>query len=106
MTAKYEDFYVSELVNLEIANYQNNGNLAIRMVCAESDWKEPFASLTVNLNVKLPENQAYIDTNNLRCAFDFVLLHNLGEIIGFGQSGFCTYPLIEFNLDEVKKYES
>ena len=105
MKAHYEDYYCSEDVYLEITEYQKPRNLAIKMICADSEWKEPFATLTVNLGISLPNNQAYIDTNNLRTAFDFILIHNLGELIGFGQSGFCTYPLIEFNLDEVKKYD-
>ena len=105
MKAVYEDYYVKENVYLRISKYAVPGNLAIRMICADSEWEEPFATLTVNLDVKLPANQAYIDTNNLRTAFDFVMEYKLGELIGFGQSGFCTYPLVEFNLDEVKKYD-
>lgn len=101
MKAEYKDYYVTEKVTLKIANYANNNNLAIRMICED---EEPFAMLTVNLGEKLPPNQAYVDTNNLRTAFDFIILYNLGKLIGFGQSGFCTYPLIEFDLDEVKKY--
>ena len=105
MKATYDDYYVKENVYLSIGKYSHKNNLAIMMVCADSDWPEPFANLTVNLpDHDLPDDLAFIDTNNLRTAFDFILKYNLGELVGFGQSGFCTYPLIKFNLDEVKKY--
>ena len=105
MIATYEDYYCKENVTLRIKSYREHSNLAIEMFCADSDWEEPFAMLTTNLpNYDLPNDLAFVDTNNLRTGFDFILKYKLGELIGFGQSGFCTYPLIKFNLDEVKKY--
>ena len=100
MIATYEDYYVKEKVTLALREYFNK-NLAIEMLCLDN---EPFATLTVNLGEKLPSDMAYVDTNNLRTGFDFILKYNLGELVGFGQSGFCTYPLVKFNLQEVKKY--
>ena len=104
MKAKYKDFYCEEEVTMEIIKY-HNGNLAIQLWCEEDNFKEPFAMLSVNLDKNLPEDCAYIDVNNLRCGFDFCIIHNLGEFTGiFSNSGFCTYPLFKFNLDEVRKY--
>lgn len=104
MKAVYEDFYIKEEVTLEIMQY-HNGNLAIQMWCYDDNFKEPFSMLTTNLGEKLSADKAYVDTNNLRTGFDFILKYNLGELVGFGQSGFCTYPLVKFNLDEVVKYD-
>lgn len=106
MILTYQDFYCKEEVKLSIAHYQNNGNLAIQMICVNGEYEnEPFAFLTVNLNEKLPENCAYIDINNLRQAFDFCLLNKLAEFdYSFKQSGYCSYPLMRFNMDEIKKY--
>ena len=99
----YQDFYCKEEVKLEIAHYQTTGNLAIKMICVDDG--EPFATLTVNFDEKLPENCGYIDTNNLRQAFDFCLLNKLAEFVyTFRQSGYCSYPLMKFNMDEVEKY--
>ena len=76
--------------------YQNNGNLAILLVC---DTGEPFGNLTVNLGEKLPDDMAYVDTNNLPNAEEFIRENNLGEPVGhLRQSGFCTYPLYKFNF--------
>ena len=102
MTLTYEDFYCKENVNLAVHSYASNDNLAIMMICAETH--EPFASLTVNLDKKLISNQAFIDASNLRLALCFVINNKLGRLVGLGHSGFCDYPLIEFNMSEVKKY--
>lgn len=101
MIATYEDYYVKEKITLRVSEYLSNKNLAIQMLCLD---RLPFASLTVNLDEELPSDMAYVDTNNLRTAFDFIIKYNLGELVGFRQSGFCTYPLVKFNMDEVKKY--
>lgn len=101
MKATYEDYYDKDEVTLQVNHYANNGNLQIQL------WSEyePFASLTVNLGEKLPADCAYLDTNNLRCAFDFCMIHKLGEFTGaFSQSGYCTYPLWKFDMNEVEKY--
>ena len=105
MTAIY-NYYGEEKVTLEIANYSSNGNLAIQMFsCDENGYEEPFATLTVNLDIKLPEDCAFLDTNNLRDAINFVLKYNLGKFTGISRtSGFCEYPLFQFNLKEVEKY--
>ena len=105
MTAIYEDYYCKDEVTLKITKYSSNGNLAIQMISALSLWNEPFAMLTVNIDEKLPSDMAYVDINNVRTAFDFITKYKLGEFKGIKQSGYCCYPLIKFNLDEVKKYE-
>ena len=85
-------------VSLERTNYINNGNLAIQMWCEEDGFKEPFATLTVNLGgEKLPSNQAYVDVNNCPWAEQFIEDNELGRpMFLFKKSGFCQYPLYEF----------
>ena len=87
-------------VTMEKSSYHNNGNLAIRLYCSEG----PFATLTVNLE-KLPKGYAYVDTNNCPWAESFISENNLGRFTGeYGFSGFCSYPLYNFNpKKEVKK---
>lgn len=86
-------------VFLDTAKYQTNGNLAIEMWTAV----EPFARLTVNLNYgKLPENKAFVDINNCPWAEEFIRENKLGKPTGeIGYSGFCEYPMYEFNLDKI-----
>lgn len=82
------------------AKYQNNGNLAIQVMSEDKEYGgwEPWCSLTVNLDKKLPGNQAYLDTNNCsREIIDWIYQNNYVSDMGVGFSGFCAYPLVEFN---------
>lgn len=81
--------------------YQNNGNLALQLI---TDCGEPYAMLTVNLsNKKLPMNTAYVDTNNLPQAEEFINKYGLGRHLGkFAFSGYCCYPLYEFHVEMVE----
>lgn len=76
-----------------------NGNLAITLTC---DNGEPYGNLTTNLDNKLPENMAYVDTNNMPDAERFIKENDLGEDTGLiAKSGYCTYPLYKFNIDKM-----
>lgn len=75
------------------------------------DWEgeyglEPFAVLTKNFGKFLAlKNAAYVDTNN--CPFAKELLTQ-GIAVDTGaikQSGFCEYPLWEFNEDFLKSVD-
>ena len=80
-------------VRMEKTKYCN-GNLAIRLVC---DNGEPYGDLTVNLNKELPDDMAYVDTNNMPNAERFIKENNLGVHQGkYEYSGFCAYPLYRF----------
>ncbi len=82
-------------VKMEKNEYNNNGNLAIRLIDTETG--EPFAIMTKNLDVKLPKNRAYVDTNNCPWAEDFIRKYKLGfSLRQYRRSGYCSYPLYEF----------
>ncbi len=86
-------------VQVRKAQYWDNKNLAIELFDPEEG---PFARLTVNLGKKLPDNQAYVDVNNCPWAERFIEENGLGEHQDkFGISGYCVYPLYEFNMDKV-----
>ena len=89
-------------VTVEKATYAENGNLALKMRGFDKKYGlwEPFATLTVNLSKKLPANRAYVDTNNCPWAEEFIEENGLGEFCGsFGFSGYCMYPLYEFDME-------
>lgn len=89
--------------NVDVAKskYLFNGNLAILMSDVESH--EPFATLTVNLPTEMPENMAYVDTNNCPWAEEFIAKYELGKPTGqTANSGWCTYPLYVFDLEKLK----
>ena len=88
------------------AKYTTNGNLAIQLICEDEEYGgwEPYGGLTVNLNKKLPPNQAFVDVNNIPNAESFIEENGLGKSIGdFGLSGFCIYPIYEFDLEKLEE---
>ena len=87
--------------------YAINGNTCVGIWCKEGDYKKPFASLTVNLDLPLIKNTAFIDVNNL----DKRLISYL-EKNGFikclkvtRRSGYVTYPLYRLDLNKIKEYK-
>ena len=92
-------------VFLQIHRYVNNQNLAIQILVDEGHYYEPYGMLTVNLTDTLPEDMAYVDTNNIANAEEFIKEYKLGEPTGkVMRSGFCEYPLYRFDLETVNKY--
>lgn len=81
-----------------IATEYIDGNTAVLVESVEPDigWWEPYGDATVNLGEPLLEGMAYLDTNNMQDMADFMMMHGWCEPIGFGHSGFCTYPLVKF----------
>lgn len=80
------------------STYYGTENLAIQLFTEE----EPFATLTVNLGGFLEPNEAYVDTNNCPWAEDFIKENQLGTFKGFYKnSGYCMYPLYEFDLSKL-----
>ena len=95
---------------IEISHYRADNSVAIQLYSWCKDYggfNEPFAMLTVCLNnPNLKENEAYLDTNNCRWGEEFVAKYELGKPTGeYQSSGFCTYPLYEWNLEKLSQYE-
>ena len=87
-------------VKIEKSTYFTNGNLAVYLLSYDEEYKcwEPYGSLTVNFEEKLPYGYAYVDTNNMPNAEAFIMEYNLGVFQGkWKTSGFCMYPLYKFN---------
>ena len=83
-------------------NYPKDGSLYLQLW---NDEDGPIATHTKCLpDSILMENKSYVDTNNIPTVLDFIEEYKLGEVIGFKGSGYCTYPLVKFNMDEVNKY--
>ena len=87
-------------VDIFVSRYCDNGNLAIQLI---SPTEGPFATITVNLSAgQLPEDCAFVDTNNCPWAPDFIAEHGLGRCTCMiGASGYCTYPMYEFDVDKL-----
>lgn len=88
-------------------SYAQNKNLAIQVYGTEkgSDFTEPFCSLTVNLGEKLPEDTAYLDTNNCPQEIIFWLINmRFVEVLSERQQGFCIYPKVQFTKEWLEEY--
>ena len=89
-----------------IKTYTTTGNTYVGIDSKEDGFREPYANLTVNLDMILENNQAFIDTNNLDDEF-IKYLKEQGFISNTGlkrQSGFVLYPLCTLNLDKIEEY--
>ncbi len=94
------DFRVYRGVYLQIGRYQADNSIAIQ---AWNRQEGPIATLTVSLCDKnLKEGEAYVDTNNCPWVVDFIEREGLGKRTGrIGYSGFCSYPVVKFDMQRV-----
>lgn len=89
------------IVYFEKTKYTADNSLAIMTYCEDPDigW-EPYAHLTVNLGVHLPnERCAYLNANESSCdksLIDFIVENEWCEILGYHRSGYVFYPLAQF----------
>ena len=98
MNNKFTYTFLGNQYVLEIykTSYINNGNLAISAVISET--QESFDILTVNVDD--------LDTNNLPGIYEALMEAGLIYETGFTmKSGFNTYPVALFNVDELPELE-
>ena len=90
-------------VRIKMSEYRHGGGLAVLL--EELDGA-PFATLTVNLdNHPTAGAYAYVDINNCPWAMAFIEQYELGTYTGMlGYSGYCQYPLYEFDLDKLLEF--
>lgn len=91
--------YKNHQMMVVVSSYTNNGNLYVGL----EDEEKELLDMTVNLDMILPPNQAFIDTNNFPDATMLINNNQLGKFTGrTAQSGFCTYPLYEFDMERLR----
>ena len=97
---------VERQISFHLANYADNGNLYIGLIMHDEGGLEPYGDLTVNLDVKLPSDRAYVDLNNNgREILNWIIDNKLGiPTFSTRISGFCEYPEFIFNMPELMKY--
>lgn len=85
-------------VVLKKVTYRNGGSMAVTM--NTQDDEDGYAVVTVNLSHPLQRGEyAFVDTNNLSGIDDWLEENGIAEFTGItARSGFCTYPLMKFNL--------
>lgn len=98
---KVETEFGTYNVTIKTGKYLYGDNLSIELI---TDFAEPFARLTVNLpEWTLPNDKAFVDTNNCPWAEKFIADNKLGRPTGItGTSGYCTYPQYRFDMEKLK----
>lgn len=90
-------------VTVRCSRYQSNNTLAVQLINAKAPWSV-FATITVNLqgnpygmDSRQDDRFAYVDTNNCPWVEEFLQENHIAEPTGiYAPSGYCTYPLYEF----------
>ena len=88
-------------------SYVDTNDLALILEANLEGFWESFCDLTVNLG-KMPKGKICIDKNNLGNMWNNIKElfkdNNLGTFTGESiASGFCLYPVLEFNQEEIEK---
>ena len=87
--------------------YIADNSLAVEILTED---KEPLATITtcfVNETLVKSESymESYIDTNNCPWAVRLLDSLNIARLTGsVKQNGFCVYPTMLFDMEELKKY--
>ena len=85
---------------LEVQQYAKNSQIAIFLYT--KDW-EYYWDLSVFIDPFKYVNFMAVDTNNIPNAEEFIQEYKLWRLVGYTHSGFCTYPIYEMDLDELRK---
>lgn len=121
----YGEMY--EINRIKMNRYTADNTLAIQLYCIDKEYgfEEPFATLTTCLDLSIKpddyndpdfdpdfanhllsrDNISFLDTNNCKWGEEFAEKYKLGKPTGvYQRSGFCEYPLYEWDINELKKY--
>lgn len=91
--------YNEEEVTIQYSNYFQTNKLAVTLL---DEHEQIYDVISVNLvdEELTNKNCAFVDTNNMPKAEEFLKKYNIAKPTGkFGHSGFCVYPEYEFNLE-------
>lgn len=96
--------YLGRKYLLKKSKYTNNGTLAV-VLC--NDEEEFVITVNLEYGFVINERQQYADTNNCPGIEEFLTSNGIAKLIPNCevQSGWCTYPLYEFNTDLMEEME-
>lgn len=93
-------------LTLRVGLYPSDQCLAVTADYWNEGYDQPWGNLTVNLGITMKPWQAFLDTNNMPYIGETLERIGLADPVGcMLPSGFCHYPLYEFNPDELAKYD-
>ena len=97
-------FGTTENVILTVNAYADNNSLYVGLLAIEDGFPELYGDVTVNLLASVPPYCAFVDTNNMPEAADFLVENGIAEPTGLQQgSGFCNYPLYLFDAEKMRE---
>ena len=94
-------------IYFNVDSYKYGDGLALQLLYKDEDAILPYAMLTVNLEeFSTYGNKAFVDINNLGDEIlQWIEDNNIGiQTSRLGFSGFCIYPEVEFNMEEINKH--
>ena len=96
--------YLNSEYTLKKSHYTNNGTLAV-VLC--NDEEEFVITVNLEYGFVINERQQYVDTNNCPNIEEFLVSNGIAKLIPNCevQSGWCTYPLYEFNTSLMEEME-
>lgn len=91
--------YRGHRVTISYTTYRKTGTLAVLMNYIDGEMECDYDVISVNLCSGLQDGQmAYVDTNNVPEIDRWLVKNGIAEDTGVRTvSGFCTYPLLQFN---------
>lgn len=101
-TIKYTHYGIDYELGIYKGTYLYGGTLAMELYDITDG--EPFSDITVNLPGYAHDNVQYVDTNDFPQIEQIIEEYRLGKKVGETSTGWCTYPLYEFDMEEVEKY--
>ena len=90
-----------------VKSYRDNNNLSIGLLAVGEYGLEPCATMTINLGIKLPANEAFVKTfDENEGLLEFIKEHKLGEVLPQkGRSGFCEYHKVAFDMKKLAEFD-
>lgn len=97
--------YLETECYLEIAGYANNGNMAIVLRVAEGPLQDAhYGTATINIH-PVDDNYGFLDYNNMPLIPGIFERLGIAKFTGIkAESGYCRYPLYEFNMEKLREY--
>jgi len=86
---------------MQVTSYQNNGQIAILLY--EKETGEYYTDLSVFVEPFENKLKMAVDTNNFPYGEEFIQKYNLWTLVDYVHSWFCSYPVYEMDIDELKE---
>ena len=96
----YKDCY------LDIKQYQYDGSVCVQIMNQTDGAIARITTCIPDCSSSLDNDESFIDLNNCPWALDFIKKYNLGTVTDkYGYSGFCKYPVVKWDINELNSHK-